>query len=260
MISENGQTFQSSHIKTKNRRYRLTAITIMILFMWDVKEPTPPFEKSRGHRPRWCGQPSHIIHIMGWVGIQQTHKWSDIGCQWRPCTLTCELTVNMLIYKTVEKLLSTTVLFRTTMLIHIVKRACLLSSHPRLLPSFLPYCSSSLLRVKGFFSGLSDQIFSESDKQFFVRPRLSNRHFCRLPDEIVNLTMLHFHYWNIFFQHCLSLSPCCSHRTRIPHMLSSSLFNFRPSSNVEFHMCRICRELTACEMRLLNHLNSTISN
>ena len=116
--------------------------------MWDVKEPTPPFEKSRGHRPRWCGQPSHIIHIMDWVGIQQTHKWSDIGCQWRSCTLTCELTVNMLIYKTVEKLLSTTVLFRTTMLIHIVKRACLLSSHPRLLPSLILFVT---FKGEGFF-------------------------------------------------------------------------------------------------------------
>ena len=24
--------------------------------MWDVKEPRPLFEKSRGRRPRWCGQ------------------------------------------------------------------------------------------------------------------------------------------------------------------------------------------------------------
>ena len=25
--------------------------------MWDVQEPTSLFEKSRGRRPWWCGQP-----------------------------------------------------------------------------------------------------------------------------------------------------------------------------------------------------------
>ena len=47
---------------TKNRRARLTALTL-IWFSWDVKEPTPLFEKSRGRRPRWRGQP-----FLGWVG------------------------------------------------------------------------------------------------------------------------------------------------------------------------------------------------
>ena len=50
--------------------------------------------------------------------MQKAYKWTDSGCQWRPCMLTSELNVNMLIY--------------------IVKRARLLSSHPRLDPSFLP--------------------------------------------------------------------------------------------------------------------------
>ena len=27
------------------------------LLMWDIKEPTPMFEKSRVRRPQWCGQP-----------------------------------------------------------------------------------------------------------------------------------------------------------------------------------------------------------
>ena len=36
----------------------LTALTL-IWFLRDVKEPTPLFEKSRGRRPRWRGQPSH---------------------------------------------------------------------------------------------------------------------------------------------------------------------------------------------------------
>ena len=38
----------ASWIRTENRRSRLTALTL-IWFLWDVKEPTPLFEKSRGH-------------------------------------------------------------------------------------------------------------------------------------------------------------------------------------------------------------------
>ena len=41
----------------KNHRSLFTALNI-IWFLWDVKEPTL-FKKSRGCRPRWCGQPSH---------------------------------------------------------------------------------------------------------------------------------------------------------------------------------------------------------
>ena len=55
-----------SQIRTKNCKSGLTALSL-IWFLWDVKEPTP-LEKSRGRRPRWCGQLSHIIHNMGWVG------------------------------------------------------------------------------------------------------------------------------------------------------------------------------------------------
>ena len=32
------------------------------MFLWDVKEPTLLFEKSRGRRPRWCGQ---LLRVMG---------------------------------------------------------------------------------------------------------------------------------------------------------------------------------------------------
>ena len=35
----------------KNRRSRLTALTLT-WFLWDIKEPTPLFEKCRGCRPR----------------------------------------------------------------------------------------------------------------------------------------------------------------------------------------------------------------
>ena len=52
----------SSWIRMKNHTSRLTALSL-IWFLWDVKEPTPLFDKSRGHRPWWCGQP-----LLGWVG------------------------------------------------------------------------------------------------------------------------------------------------------------------------------------------------
>ena len=55
-----------SRIRTKNCKPGLTALSL-IWFLWDVKEPTP-LEKSRGRRPQWCSQLSHIIHIIGWVG------------------------------------------------------------------------------------------------------------------------------------------------------------------------------------------------
>ena len=61
---------QSSRIRTKNRRSRLTVLTLM-WFLWDVKEPTPLLEKSRGRRPRCCGKPSHITSITPWVGWVQ---------------------------------------------------------------------------------------------------------------------------------------------------------------------------------------------
>ena len=31
--------------------------------MWDAKEPTPMFEKSRGRRPRWCSQPLRVVGL-----------------------------------------------------------------------------------------------------------------------------------------------------------------------------------------------------
>ena len=46
----------SPRTRTKNRRFRLIALSL-IWFLWDVKEPTPLFEKSRGRGPRWCVQP-----------------------------------------------------------------------------------------------------------------------------------------------------------------------------------------------------------
>ena len=45
--------------KDENRRPRLTQH--LQWFLWDVKETRPLFEKSRGRRPRCCGEPSHTI-------------------------------------------------------------------------------------------------------------------------------------------------------------------------------------------------------
>ena len=50
----------------KNRRSHFTALAL-IWFLWDIKEHTPLFEKCRGHRPQWCGQPSHITSFTSWV-------------------------------------------------------------------------------------------------------------------------------------------------------------------------------------------------
>ena len=93
MTSANGQTYQTSRIRTKIRRSRLTAVTL-IRFLWDVKEPTPLFEKSRGRRPRCCSQHTHITLSVGW--IKKAHKWTESDCQWRLCMLTSELITHML--------------------------------------------------------------------------------------------------------------------------------------------------------------------
>ena len=37
--------------------------TFTNLFLWDVKEPTPLFEKSSGRRPRWCVQPLWVVGL-----------------------------------------------------------------------------------------------------------------------------------------------------------------------------------------------------
>ena len=90
MTFANDQPFQSSRIRTKTVLYvRRTALT-HTWFLWNVKEPTPLFEKSRGRRPSGVVNlhtTHHIIHIMGWS-----------GCQWRLCMLTSELTVYMFFF------------------------------------------------------------------------------------------------------------------------------------------------------------------
>ena len=37
--------------------------TFTDLFLWDIKERTPLFEKSRGRRPWWCGQPLRVVGL-----------------------------------------------------------------------------------------------------------------------------------------------------------------------------------------------------
>ena len=48
--------------RTKNRRSRLTALSL-IWFLWDVKEPTPLFEKSRDPDPGGVAD----LSWAGWV-------------------------------------------------------------------------------------------------------------------------------------------------------------------------------------------------
>ena len=69
MTSTNGLNFQSSRIRTENRGSRLAALSL-IWFLWDAKGPTPLFVKSRGRRPRWCGQ----LLLVGWVICKDTRK------------------------------------------------------------------------------------------------------------------------------------------------------------------------------------------
>ena len=69
-VNENSSDRFTFPIRTKNRRSRLTALTL-VWFLWDVKEPTPLFEKCRGRRPQCCGQPSLITSFTSWVGWVQ---------------------------------------------------------------------------------------------------------------------------------------------------------------------------------------------
>ena len=69
---------KSSRIRKKNRRSRLTALTV-IWFLWDVKELTPLFEKSSG--PTFT---------------HQSHRVLGGYSNWYPCMLTSELAVNIL--------------------------------------------------------------------------------------------------------------------------------------------------------------------
>ena len=47
----------------QKKRSTCNAVTFTDLFLWDVKEPTLLFEKSRGRRPRWCGQPLRVMGL-----------------------------------------------------------------------------------------------------------------------------------------------------------------------------------------------------
>ena len=50
--------------RTKNRRSRLTALSL-IWFSWDVKEPIPLFEKSRGRSPGGVANLSWAGYLFG---------------------------------------------------------------------------------------------------------------------------------------------------------------------------------------------------
>ena len=56
----------------KNHRLHLTALTLL-WFLWDIKEPTPLFQKVGGHRPRWCGLMSTISDDQYLASVAITH-------------------------------------------------------------------------------------------------------------------------------------------------------------------------------------------
>ena len=66
----------------------------------DVKEPTVLFEKGKGCFPSVVScLILHILHVMGQVCYGKLINGLDSGCWWPPCTLTSELTVNVLTSK-----------------------------------------------------------------------------------------------------------------------------------------------------------------
>ena len=96
-----------------------------VWFLGDVKEPTPLFEKSRRHRPRCCGQPSHIIHIMRCEGtVSSQMDWERLPV--------------VPLYGDVRAYCSHVKMY--------CKRACLLSSHPLLSFHFMAVYSAGIGR------------------------------------------------------------------------------------------------------------------
>ena len=71
---DHGQSRRFIIKKKRTTRYSSTVVNLSCdLFLWDVKEPTSLFEKSRVRRPRWCSQP-----LLGFGGLSvRTHlNWS----------------------------------------------------------------------------------------------------------------------------------------------------------------------------------------
>ena len=46
-----------------NPSWTNTHSTFTDLFLWDVKEPTSLFKKSRGRKPQWCGKPLWVVGL-----------------------------------------------------------------------------------------------------------------------------------------------------------------------------------------------------
>ena len=118
----------------KNRRSRLTTFRLTLSwFLWEVKEPTPLFEKNRGRRPRWCSQPSHtsFTHhshhgLGGYSKLKNGLRAAVSGAIvcWRP-----------------------SLLLTSIMILYIVKRARLLSSHPWLLLFFFHHKICAIWKI-----------------------------------------------------------------------------------------------------------------
>ena len=67
----------------KNLRTRLTVLSLF-WFLWDVKEPTLLFVKSRGRKPRWCGTTFHGLggKLMGLISIGTLALFYPVSPSW----------------------------------------------------------------------------------------------------------------------------------------------------------------------------------
>ena len=50
-------------VTDSNPSWTNTHSTFTDLFLWDVKEPTSLFKKSRGRRPQWCDKPLWVVGL-----------------------------------------------------------------------------------------------------------------------------------------------------------------------------------------------------
>ena len=74
------------------RPCRLTALTLT-WFLWEVKEPTTLFEKSRGRRPRWCGQLSQTVTSRVGLGTVSSCTVSSVSSNLRDLLVKAQLPV-----------------------------------------------------------------------------------------------------------------------------------------------------------------------
>ena len=133
----------------KNCTLLLTAVNIIIWFLWDVK--------NAQHCSKRIGDldlsgvvklhtTCHFIDNMGWVGTVSS-KLTESGCQWCLCMLTSKLTIHMLMYLVKRvRLLSSPAWLLPSLLVILVTELSHYPSHPSH-PSHLSYLISLVILV-----------------------------------------------------------------------------------------------------------------